>query len=96
MPEPSGNIHLAGFVDIPEARLDDILAAMKVHSELTRAEPGCICFVIERDEERPCRLNVEEIFENRAAFEFHQSRSAASDRAQITKGIERHYKIREL
>lgn len=91
-----GNIHLTGYIDIPEDRLDKVLDAMQAHINLTRAEPGCLYFVIKPDASNRCRLNVEEIFSDKAAFEYHQRRGAASVWADITKGIERHFMIRDI
>ncbi|WP_053997399.1 putative quinol monooxygenase [Ahrensia marina] len=91
-----GNIHLTGYIDVPAERLDAVLCAMNAHINLTHAEPGCVYFVIKRDKSNRCRLNVEEVFTDRAAFEYHQRRGAASHWADVTKGIERHFEIREI
>ncbi|WP_051540989.1 putative quinol monooxygenase [Ahrensia sp. 13_GOM-1096m] len=91
-----GNIHLTGYIDVPVDRLYDVLGAMNTHINLTRGELGCIYFVMERDVSNSNHLNVEEIFKDRAAFEHHKERSAASDWAQTTQNIDRHFKIREI
>lgn len=62
------------------------------HVELTRAEPGCVHFVVERTDD-PLVWNVSERFADRASFEAHQERVRASEWGQATLGIERDYEI---
>lgn len=89
-------IYLDGYIDVPLDQLEEIQRALDIHIVLTRAETGCISFDVQ-----PCtaikgRFWVSEIFENQSAFEFHQTRTAASPWAKLTKDIPRHYNIIEI
>jgi len=61
------------------------------HVQLTRAEPGCISFVVRRI--GSLIWQVDERFVDAKAFESHQKRSAVSDWGRATVGIERRYTI---
>lgn len=63
------------------------------HIELTRAEPGCPLFVVERTAD-PLVWSVYERFANQKAFDTHQERVRASDWGLATIGIEREYVIK--
>jgi len=87
-------IRLTGYIDVPADRLDAVSEALVEHLRLTRAEPGCESFDV-----TPAgggRLAVDELFVDRAAFEAHQARSAASEWAQVSAGLERSYRIEEV
>jgi|GEM_PF-312028 len=86
-------VSLTGYLDVPAARLADILDALSEHVRLTRAEAGCINFQVDPDPDIPGRLHVSERFVSEAAFEHHQQRTAGSAWAKLTAGIERHYQI---
>lgn len=86
-------VRLNGYVDVPEDRVQDVRDALPIHVALTRAEPGCLSFVVEEDQNCPGRFLVSEVFVDRAAFEAHQTRTRASDWFQITQGLARHYVI---
>ncbi len=88
-------IYLSGHLDVPEARLGEVLAALPEHVRLSRAEPGCLAFEVTQDPARPTRLLVRECFTDRAALDAHQARLGASAWAEITRGIPRHYQISE-
>lgn len=64
------------------------------HIRLTLAEPGCISFEVRQSADLLV-WEVAEVFSDRAAFEAHQARAAASAWGQATKGIERKYVITE-
>lgn len=64
------------------------------HIRLTRAEAGCVAFEV-RQSANPLVWEVGEVFTDRAAFETHQRRAAASQWGQSTKGIERRYVVTE-
>ena len=64
------------------------------HIRLTRAEAGCISFEVQQSAD-PLVWDVAEVFSDRAAFEAHQARAAASEWGQATRGIERRYAITE-
>ena len=89
-------IRLTGFVDVPRERWEAVLAALPEHIRLSRAEPGCLEFNVAPDGTVPFRLSVSERFAGKAAFEAHQARLAGSDWAAATKGLPRHYRIREV
>lgn len=90
------NIILTGHIDVPKDRIDAIRAALPAHIELTRAEPGCLSFLVIEDRCHPGRFNVSERFTDRAAFNAHQERMKASDWAKITAGIPRRYTVTEV
>lgn len=76
---------------------DDVEAAcvaqyLPAHVALTRAEAGCLEFVVEPTSD-PLVWRVEERFTDEAAFNSHQMRVASSDWGRATKGIERRYTI---
>jgi quinol monooxygenase YgiN len=88
------HITLTGFLiarTLDEA--DRIAANLPEHIRLTRAEPGCLGFEVVRSQSDPCRFAVTETFTDRAAFQAHQARTAASPWARITAGIPRDYTI---
>ena len=62
------------------------------HIELTRAEPGCVQFDVERTDD-PLVWSVSERFADREAFDAHQERVRASAWGLATVGIERDYVI---
>jgi len=62
------------------------------HLRLTRAEPGCISFDVTQTED-PLIWRVEELFVDRAAFDFHQQRTRASEWFAATSAIPRDYEI---
>ncbi|NDW52253.1 putative quinol monooxygenase [Aliiroseovarius sp. PrR006] len=90
------NIVLTGHIDVPEDRREAVRAALPVHIDLTRAEPGCLSFLVVEDRCHPGRFNVSERFTDRTAFDAHQARMKTSDWATITAGIPRHYTVTEV
>lgn len=92
---PAGRVKLSGYLDIPEERLASVMAALPIHLELTRMEPGCLEFDVSQSATAEGRLLVSELFEDQAAFEAHQKRTAASAWAEVTAGIPRHYEVTE-
>jgi quinol monooxygenase YgiN len=72
-------------VQLVESHLPD-------HIRLTRAEPGCISFEVSQTED-PLIWRVEELFVDRAAFDFHQHRTRASKWFVATSAIPRDYEI---
>ena len=85
----TGHLFCAGEV---QAAL--VTAHLPEHIRLTRAEPGCLSFEV-RQSADPLVWEVAEVFSDRAAFDAHQARTAASAWGQATKGIERKYVITE-
>lgn len=87
---------LSGFLvcrSLEEA--DRVAALLPEHVRLTRAEPGCLRFEVWRSHADPCRFAVTERFRDRAAFEAHQARTAATIWARATRGIPRDYVIHD-
>ena len=87
-------IYLDGHIDVPQARLDAVAAALPAHIALTLAEPGCLFFNVTPCAEVAGRFLVSEAFANQASFDAHQERTKASDWFQVAAGIPREYKIR--
>jgi len=65
------------------------------HLRLTRAEPGCISFDVTQTDD-PLIWRVEELFVDRAAFDFHQQRTRASEWFAATSAIPRDYEVTTL
>lgn len=87
---------LSGFLvcrSLEEA--DRVAALLPEHVRLTRAEPGCLRFEVWRSHADPCRFAVTERFRDRAAFEAHQARTAATIWSRATRGIPRDYVIHD-
>ena len=62
------------------------------HIRLTRAEPGCLSFDVQRSKD-PAVWTVEEEFATRADFDVHQARTRASTWGRMTLEIPREYEI---
>ena len=88
-------IHLNGYMDVPEDRIEDVSAALVEHINLTHAEDGCISFKVTPCADIKGRFWVAETFRDRSAFDRHQERSSKSHWASITKGMPRIYEISE-
>lgn len=84
---------MQGYIDVPEVELERVNAALPAHIELTRAEPGCLIFSVERDPEVNNRLRVYEEFACQEAFDQHQSRTRTSPWGAVTRDVERHYTV---
>lgn len=89
-------IHLQGYIDVPQDRLDAVSTALPVHISLTQDEPGCISFNVTSCPNVKGRYLVNEVFETQQAFDDHQSRTASSEWAKISNGLVRHYKINKI
>lgn len=61
------------------------------HVALTRAEPGCLSFVV-RPTDDPLVWQVDEAFTDRAAFDAHQARTRASAWHKATAHLKRDYR----
>lgn len=89
-------VTLTGFLvcrTLEEA--DRVAQHLPEHIRLTRAEPGCLRFEVLRSQADPACFAVAETYRDRAAFEAHQARLAATIWAKVTKGIPRDYRITE-
>ena len=92
----SPHIKSVGYLDVPSDRWDNILEALDIHIDKTRAEAGCLAFNVIPRPEMPFRLLVSELFRDQASFDAHQKRASNSSWAEISAGIPRHYKISEV
>lgn len=88
-------VTLTGHIDVPPERLEAVAAALPEHIRLTTAEPGCVRFEVRADPATQGRFLVTEEFTDRAAFEAHQTRTATSPWAEITRGLPRDYSVEE-
>lgn len=89
----SGTVRLSGFLRCASAEDAEIVKRhLPDHIRLTRAEPGCLSFeVLQTDD--PLLWRVDELFADRAAFDFHQQRTRASAWFTATSTIPRDYEI---
>ncbi|MHC6178076.1 putative quinol monooxygenase [Glutamicibacter endophyticus] len=89
-------IKLIGTLHCSDAHEADIVRRnLPLHQRLTHDEPGCLKFeVVPTASELVWEVN--ELFSDRAAFDAHQARTAASTWGQATAGIRRDYEIVEL
>lgn len=92
----SGEVHLIGrlICKTPD-EADRVKTTMDTHIALTRGESGCLSFEVTRTDD-PLIWTVAERFANDAAFEAHQTRTASSEWARLTSGIERDFKITRM
>ena len=88
----SGAVALRGWVEVPPRELAELSPLLDEHVRLTRAEPGCLAFEVTPGDGR---LDVAERFRDRAAFDAHQRRTAASAWGAATRHLPRHYRIEE-
>lgn len=89
-------IHLFGFLICPTLdEADRVSHLLPDHLRRSRAEPGCLTFEVFRSHEDPTRFAVNEVFRDRAAFEAHQARAAASTWGKATRHLQRAYQVDE-
>ncbi|MCA0899737.1 putative quinol monooxygenase [Microbulbifer agarilyticus] len=88
-----GKVILNGYILVPEVELESVKRELIEHIRLTRAEPGCLKFVVEQDGEEPARFNVHEEFIDRDAFDHHQERVKSSRWGSLTANVSRHYTV---
>ncbi len=89
-------IQLKGHMDVTPDRMEAVSDAVGDHIALTRAEAGCLSFEVTPCPDVVGRFLVAEIFQNRAAFDQHQTRTSTSPWAKITAGLPRDYTITEV
>jgi len=87
-------VYLNGYIDVPKDRIAKVEAALPLHIELSRGEPGCVSFVVVPSTQIEGRFKVAELFVDQAAFDAHQKRTRASAWFKVTEGIPREYEIR--
>ena len=91
----TGAVSLHGWISVPPDELAALRPLLEEHVRLTRAEPGCLAFSVMPNPGDPGRLDVSERFRDRAAFEAHQARTAASPWGEATRHLVRQYRIEE-
>jgi quinol monooxygenase YgiN len=87
-----GEVTLTGCIDIPEAERQHLLPLLAEHVRLTRAEPGCLAFEVAETAPGSGRFAVAERFRDRAAFDAHQRRTAASAWGAASRHLARDYR----
>lgn len=88
-------ITLEGYIIVPATCLNSIKEELPNHIRLTREEEGCHVFQVSQDSDNVNRFNVYEEFSSKSAFELHQRRVKDSRWGQISRDVERHYKVTE-
>ena len=81
---------VSGWITIPSVEQPHLLPLLEEHTRLTRAEPRCLAFAVTRNPGDPERFDVAERFRDRAAFDAHRARAAASPWGAATRHIKRH------
>ncbi|MDB1125869.1 putative quinol monooxygenase [Vibrio algarum] len=89
------NVTLKGFILVPSDKIKLVERELRVHTDLTLKEYGCITFQVTKNEKIPNRFDVYEEFVDRAAFDAHQARVKASYWGKVTVNVERHYEVIE-
>lgn len=88
-------VTLKGFILVPDNEIDLVEQELKIHTDLTLKEAGCITFKVTRNDNIHNRFDVYEEFVHRAAFNAHQVRVKSSHWGKVTANVERHYEINE-
>ena len=89
-------VTLTGYICVPEADLQQVLAALPEHVKLTKAEIGCKHFSVEQRKDDPYVFDVDEAFVDAEAFRLHQERVAESHWGRVTVNVQRHYQVEGL
>jgi quinol monooxygenase YgiN len=69
-----------------------VVQHLLLHTQLTRAEPGCLSFEV-NPTQNPLIWQVDEKFQDAASFRAHQQRVAESEWGRATANIERRYEV---
>lgn len=86
-------VQLSGFLRCSSPEDVEIVRRyLPEHIRLTRSEPGCLSFEVAQTQD-PLVWRVEELFFDRAAFDFHQQRTRSSEWFTATSTIPRDYKV---
>ncbi len=88
-------VRVEGHLDVPPEHRESVADTLADHVALTRAEPGYLDFDRAPDPNVAGRYRVSEAFVDRAAFDAHQARGAASPWAAASAGATRHFTITE-
>jgi len=89
-------VTVKGHIVIPAEQVEALRPALLEHRRLTLAEPGCLKFEVTESPERPGHFQLSEAFVDAAAFRAHQARTAASDWARLSAGLERQFSVSGL
>ena len=84
---------LQGFILIPDEDLAVVIDELSIHEQLTHEESGCLMFEVTPDPDNPNRYTVYEEYVDDASFDAHQVRVKHSHWGEVTKNVERHYRI---
>ena len=84
---------LTGHIIVPLSELENVIQHLKSHIASIRDESGCIEFDVEQREENPCIFDVYEEFEDSNSFIAHQERTKNSLWAEVTKNVEKVYRV---
>ena len=68
-----------------------VASLLEEHTRLTRAEPGCLSFLVTRTAD-PLVWNVEEAFSDEPAYRTHQKRARASAWHKATAHLHKDYR----
>ncbi|OSQ36717.1 putative quinol monooxygenase [Thalassospira mesophila] len=84
------NIHAdPSQIDLVKAELEKLVP-------LTRAEEGCICYDLHRDNEDPAHFMFFEIWETRALWQTHMQAPHIAAYAQATDGAVVDFRLNEM
>lgn len=86
-------LSLSGYILVPAEDLDAIIRELPQHIWLTLNEAGCLAFDVRQNPETSNRFEVNEVFEDAAAFERHQARVRDSTWGEVSRNAQRHYTI---
>jgi quinol monooxygenase YgiN len=86
-------IILKGFIVVPDSDLDVVINELVMHTRLTLEEPGCLVFTVTPDADNIHKFHVFEEFINQEGFDNHQTRVKYSKWGEVTKNVERNYRI---
>lgn len=72
-----------------------VASLLPEHTRLTREEPGCLSFLVTRTAD-PLVWNIEEAFEDEAAYRAHQARARTGAWHSATAHLKRDYRTTGL
>jgi quinol monooxygenase YgiN len=88
------NVILTGqLVCMNQEQVAVVVQHLTLHTQLTRAEPGCLSFEV-NPTQNPLIWQVDEEFQDAASFRAHQQRVAESEWGRATANIERRYEVK--
>mmetsp|Transcript_1452 Transcript_1452/g.2264 ORF Transcript_1452/g.2264 Transcript_1452/m.2264 type:complete len:144 (-) Transcript_1452:105-536(-) len=61
--------------EIKEDRMDEFMTMIENNAKKSRQEPGCIRFDVLRDQGNPNKFWFYEVYENKAAVDFHKTQA---------------------